>query len=585
MSADALIFNSVFPVWTVALVAIALLAFFLYGEVKRIHRFLIVRIAAQILIIASLAALVLRPSIRSEKNVGSALILTKGYEKKAADSLLNTYPLQVLRTFDAAPYPKSRLISSWHSLTRNKSDIRFVIGEGIPSFALEENLNFDFLPTKLPIGITRLNIEPLKAYQRNSIKGIIHTENDNAILKLLGPGGDEDSVQLKNKGSNPFTLTIKAGQPGKFIYQITLREETSTKTENLPVEVEEEKKLNILFVQPFPTFETRYLKNYLGEKGHAITLRYQVSKNVYRYEYANREKQSVPSLTATLLNSFDLLVITPAALQTLSSSEIRALDLSIKSGLGMLVLIDQKPVKNNLSVFPLQPVPAAHDTVTLSLPFEKEKITLPATPLRVNASPAIQSLFVDSDKKILSGYFYHGSGKTGFQFLNETYRLALEGRKNEYADIWSPLIGHTARSAESKFKVNINSSFPRYPDQPIDFEVISSLEPPKLYYDSTRIPLKEDVVVENIWHGTVWADHAGWHEFQFQDSSVFNFYVSAPKEWEALRIANQISQNKAYHSSHEIRQTSITEYHPLSPLLFFILFLLASGTLWLAAKL
>src|SRR6478609_5075568 len=165
MSADGIIFNSIFPVWITVSVALALLAFFIYNEINRKHRFLALRILAQIVIILSLVALTLRPSIKSEKTSGSALLLTAGYDKKVADSLIAKHRLRTVRMFNATPYPKSKLISSWHGLSKEQSDIRFVVGEGIPSFALAENegLNFNYVRSKKPIGITRLDLQPLKA--------------------------------------------------------------------------------------------------------------------------------------------------------------------------------------------------------------------------------------------------------------------------------------------------------------------------------------------------------------------------------------------------------------------------------------
>ncbi|HEY5825027.1 MAG TPA: hypothetical protein VIT44_11705, partial [Cyclobacteriaceae bacterium] len=83
---------------------------------------------------------------------------------------------------------------------------------------------------------------------------------------------------------------------------------------------------------------------------------------------------------------------------------------------------------------------------------------------------------------------------------------------------------------------------------------------------------------------TVWANRAGWHEFTLQDSSTFQFYVSANNEWNDLRAANQIRENSRYQSLNEVKSQLITDYQPISPLLFFLLFILASGTLWLVAK-
>jgi len=586
MNADGLIFYSVFPVWIVLGAASLLGAFFIWKEIQRRHRYLAWRIIAQLVVLLSLIGLILRPSMKTEKAIGAALLLTRGYDKNAADSLVRAIGLRTIRVFDAASYSNSETLSSWHLLQKDAKDIRFVLGEGIPASALDEfDLHFDYIKGTMPYGITQLSIEPLKKNQINFIQGQVNYNDGPATLKLVGPAGVEDSLQLKGQGTVPFSLSILARQEGKFIYQLNLiAGGKMIGSENLPVEILPEKKLTILFLQQYPSFETRYLKNYLGEKGHAVTMRYQVSKTVFRYEYANRDKQVFPKLSSQLLSGTDLLMTTPEALKDLSAGESQTLQTAMKEGLGVLLLFSQ-PVKELQKIFPYELIPVNTDTVSLASLQWKDKLTLPATPLRVNALPSIQALFKDKENKILSGYFYNGSGKTGFQFLNETYRLMLEGKVNEYARLWSPLIESTSRRKQENFKINITTPFPWFAEEPIHFEIISSSEAPELAYDSIRIPLKEDVGISQLWHGTVWVDHSGWHQLSLQDSTRFNFYVSAEKDWVTLNKTNLLLRNRTYRAEGRSGSSLITGYRPVSPLLFFLLFIFASGVLWLLAKL
>lgn len=586
MNADRLIFNSIFPVAIVIAVALLLGAFFIWKEFQRKHRYIALRIIAQLVIVFSLTALFLRPSIKVEKTVGSALLLTQGYDKKSADSLVDKFALRIIRAFDAASYPKSEVLSSWHSLQADAKDIRFVLGEGIPSAALEEyDLHFDYLKGKTPVGITQVNNEPFKSNQVNLIKGEINHDGP-ATLKLIGPGGAEDSVQLQSKGNVPFSLSAFAKQEGKFIYELKLTADGKLiESQKLPIEVLPEKKLNVLFVQQYPTFEARYLKNYLGEKGHAVIMRYQVSKNIFKYEYANKDKVVMPKLSEPILNALDLLITTPEALKDLSASELQVLETSVKKGLGLLLIFSQ-PVKNLQKFFPYELTAVNTDTVSLASAQWKGKLTLPATPLRVNESPAVIASLKDKNKKTLSGYFYTGAGKTGFQFLNETYRLMLEGKQNEYASLWSPLIEGTARKNQDKFKVHLTSPFPLFAEQPIHFEVISSsTEIPAIRYDSILIPLQEHVGIDQVWNGTIWTSHSGWQQLNLPDSSHFNFYVFGEGEWSTLHKMNLQHKNETYKAITESASSVITAYRPISLLFLFLLFVIASGTLWLLAKL
>jgi len=585
MNANGIRFDSFLPVWMVLSVAVLLGIFFVWKEFERKHGYRTLRIIAQIIAVISLTFLILRPSIKKEITTGSAILLTKGYDKHIADSLVSNLGLRVIRMYDADRFTRSKNVDSWHALNEDVNDIHFVLGEGIPAAALDEyNLHFNFIKGESSNGITQLNILPFKKNQLNFIQGRVKHE-ESAILKLIGPSGIEDSVQFNGKGQEAFSLSALAKQEGKFIYQLKLEANGKLlESGNLPIEVLPERKLNILFMQQYPTFEVRNLKNFLGEKGHAVTLRYQVSKNIYKYEYSNTENQIFSRLNNKVLDNIDLLITTPEALNDLSASEFQILQTSMEEGLGVIMSISQ-PLKKLGSIFPYELVPVNSDTVTLASEQWKEKFTFRSAAWRVKTSSAITGLFSDQDHNLISGYFYHGLGKVGFQLLSETYPILLKGKSQEYASLWSPLIEGTSRRRLENFKVHITSPFPVYPNEPIHFEVLSTTEAPELNFDNIRIPLKEDITVNQLWYGTVWAGASGWHQLSLQDSTKLNFYVSGKGEWQALRQVNQMQQNNTYLDSGDTFNQIVSEYQPVSMLLFFVLFILSSGGLWLLSKL
>jgi hypothetical protein len=582
-------FNPIFPIWITLTAAGILSVFFVYKEIQRTRQFVFLRVSLQLIVMLSLVGLILRPSYRGKGNSESILVLTNKYDSKKADSLVNKYSLKTFQTKDAAHFPNSEIIESWHQLADKAHSIQFVMGEGIPSYALDEfeGIKFKFISGNEPSGIIGLELKPLKVNILNILSGRFRTNGSDVTLQLLGPGGIEDSTTLNGNGVIPFSLTAKPKQSGKFIYQLITKENRKIiRSENLPVQIESDKQLNVLLIQSYPTFETRYLKNYLSEKGHSLLVRYQVSKNTFRYEFANRESGSIPVINASTLNSFDLVIISPEVFQSLSSSEQQALEASLKNGLGVLLMFNQTPGKKFKEFFTIETVAIKSDTTTFTLPNGKEKYTLPAIPIRVNKLPEVESLITDSKQQTLAGYFNVRYGKIGFQFLNETYRLALEGKANEYACLWSPLIDGVIRAKQEAFKIFIESSFPFYPNQPLKVNVVSySEKAPELSLDSIRVPLKEDVTINNYWHGEVWPTHAGWQAFTLQDSTQLNFYVSDNKEWNTLNINNQILKNLNFEMADRSTAPPVLSYNLVSPLIFFLLFLISSGLLWLLAKL
>ena len=154
------------------------------------------------------------------------------------------------------------------------------------------------------------------------------------------------------------------------------------------------------------------------------------------------------------------------------------------------------------------------DTVRLNL--RSSAYTFSTQPLAVIdiVEPVTQA-----KDRVLSGYVNKGAGRIAFQLLQETYRLVLEGKKIEYASLWSPLLERAARTLNPKFKMEIEQSFAIYPDEPLDVNVIAANTTPQLRNDGVLIPLREDVVIDDYWHGNTWDAEAGWHQFVFEQDS------------------------------------------------------------------
>ncbi len=579
-------FNPMFPVWLVVMLMLPLFFFFIWKEIKRSSKFLSLRIAAQMVVLLSILGILLKPEYPSEKKYSKFILLTPNYSKSKVDSLLTANPeLALMHVPETVGYRGSMLLSSYYKLGHLSEEIQFVLGEGIPIFALAlmDRKAYQFFPSTKPFGITQLQLSAIQANRQSSIQGKITTHGKSS-LKLVGPGGVEDSVSLKGKGIIPFMLHFKPKQAGKFVYAVCIEDSTGVRKEKLPIEVKEEQKLTILFLQKFPTFEVRQLKNFLAEKGHHIALRYQLSKSNYRFEFANLASIRIYPITASLLQSFDLVIADEEALESLSQLERNALVESIRTGMGMVLLLYKAEEKNKLreQFLSIEMKPVLKDTVVLTLP--NKHVNLPATPLKIVENTSVYPV-TKTKSRILSAYMYSGFGRIGFQLLQETYRISLEGNNDDYTSLWYSLIEKTARTKNENHKISLKKSFPIYPDEPIPVEIISSVtEPPALLSDQVALPLTEHILIDNIWLGKTWAPNHGWHTLS-TESSVTSYFVSEPKTWEALRITNQIEENEVKNAETIAPKRHVTSLQkPIAPLLFYMTFLIASGFLWLAPK-
>ena len=578
-------FDSIFPLWLIALMLVPLTGHLLWKEWGLPRRFQKIRCLAVLIMMISLSSILLQPKYRSAVS-SSIILLTPEYLDTTVDSILRANPdLTLMHIEHSKPY-KNSILLPYNDLSERGKEIRFVIGQGLPAYILDlsNNNDFDFIPSPLPKGITKLKPPTVATINRkNFIEGEVNTITDSSVIYLNGPGGKEDSVQLLNKGLNKFSFSFVPKQAGNLSYEVIHRDSISIKREIVPVCVEDARSLNILFIHHYPTFEIQYLKNFLEKENHHVVLRYQLSKNNFRHEYLNHDPLQIHRLTSELLDNFDLLITDREALGALSTTERGILKKSIQSGLGLLNLSGSFKDKRSDTFMPFKTVSVKTDTTVIKV--GSKLVTTPASETRVVFDPSVTT--VQKNKSgILSGYRFDGAGKIAFQFLQETYRLTLSGDSSVYSEVWSPLIEQIAKPRPQKSKIKIVTPFPWYENEPIDIQLISSKDDPQLLDDSVLLPLREDVIIDNVWNGRTWGASKGWHTLQNEDGSSMSYYVSQEGDLKSLSLANQIEKNKI--SKNAFSKTSEEKnivWKEIPPLLFYLLFLISAGFLWLAPKL
>lgn len=579
------VFNPIVSVWIVLVVLVLVTCVLLWIEWSRKLRYSAFRITAVVLLALALAGLFLKPGYYSSQS-NEIILLTPGYQAAVVDSLLRQNPsAKLMHLQQAKPYRNSELLESYQ-LHFNQNEIRYVVGQGLPVHALDaiKKKGFVFMASEPPDGIIEIALsQPVYPYQNNFVSGVVKNPPLDTWIFLDGPGGVEDSVFLEGSGEQFFKLSFKPKQEGFFLYTVTTKAgDDVPRVEKLPVHVSKPDTLTIMFVQDYPTFETQYLKNFLAKRHHKLILRYRLSKSMYRFEYVNTGPRPVNNLTPEVLGQFDVLVIDGESLQRLSRSEAAAVSEAINKGLGMLVLSPTNRIDNAL--FPFAQAVVKPDTAVVTV--NNKKLNLPALAQRIKKEQGITNV-VENQSGLLSGYRYKEFGKIGFQFLKETYRLSLSGDSITYSHLWIPLLSGISRTRNSEAKISVESSFPVYPDNPVSVKMISANEDIQLLLDSVPWPLQEDVFIDNVWSAKLWAGEPGWHVLATATGNEEFFYVSAPGEWPSVALANQIKANIRKSGSREERSDTQGDLirKEFNPLIFFLLFLLSAGFLWLVPKL
>jgi hypothetical protein len=378
-------------------------------------------------------------------------------------------------------------------------------------------------------------------------------------------------------------LDFSPKQSGALTYSLVVRDSARVSTtEPLPIVVEKENELRILVLASYPTFELQHLKRFLTDHNHRMVLRYQVSKNVFRYEFNNHERIAADRITPALLREFDLLIADEATIEGLGTPVAIQLTQAVRAGLGLITIGYPTRRRGQSSLFPFKGVAVQRDTAVLQISTESK--TLAARPFRIVPSERITPL-LENKGGLLTGVSSMGSGKIGFQLLTDTYRLALVGNSIAYSFVWTPFIEQVARPLDQPATIAIASAFPIYENEPIEIRLISLQEQPDLSADGISIPLREDALVDNFWHGRIWMEEPGWHALTANGIEQ-SYFVAEPGKWEALAAANRIRFNRlASQSTSAPTRLAAREWSDISLEYAFLLFLLAAGFLWLAPKL
>jgi hypothetical protein len=575
MNEFGLRFEPLFPVgWLLGFATISF-ALLVWLELSKKQKLIALRVAALFFMTLSVIGLILQPSFSSKQNQG-ALLLTRGYDRQKVDSVVTLHPeLRIDRTPSAGFFPNSHeLAENWGS--RNFS---YIIGEGLPVYALDEfsPSSFVFLPSQLPEGVVELNIPEMHSDRKHSLSGIFNT-NQKTKLKLIGPAGVEDSI-IVDQRKKAFTFSVTPKQPGLFIYQLVSEDSLGTKvSERLPIDVKSAAGLHILFLQDFPSSEFHYLKSFLAEDGHSIVVRTRTSRDNFTEEFINIPKFQLKNISVDLLNTFDLLFIDSKTIESLSTLEKSNLGQAVRNGLGLMVSGEHSKKKE---FYTLKGKEISADTAYVRL--KNKSYLLPAIPIEVSLGADTKSI-LENKKRALTGYRFFGAGKIGFQLLQETHRIRLEGNSDDYAAIWSELIEKISRKETRNFELKIDTHFPYYADEPISFSVVSAGGSPEVFSDGVKIPLSEDVIVDDYWQGKTWAGNPGWHQLRMVDSTTINYFVHEPSEWRTLRAAYSTSETRIAQNKTQENQSSSSERKPVSLFIFYFIFLLAGGFLWLAPK-
>ncbi|WP_216680633.1 hypothetical protein [Hymenobacter siberiensis] len=418
-----------------------------------------------------------------------------------------------------------------------------------------------------------------------------------AWVVLYAAGTGRDSVRLP-AGGGPFRLRYRPKAAGLATYELQLRRPGQPLlAEPVPVEITTPALPAVLLLTATPSFEFKFLKNYLAEAHYPVALRTSVSRGLVQTDFVNLPAQSLDRLTPALLARYAVVVADAATLGALSAAETQALQAALRAGrLGIVTLAEAAPLPRTAPAradFTVQPRPANVATQPLTWPDAPGEARA-ALPAQLQANPTLRALIIGPRQLLLAASRRVGLGFAVVSVVPETFHWGLQGHTAVYASYWNQLLTAAVPPAPAAATWHAGSRWPR-PAQPLTLHLAAAF-PTTLPTvaalaggPAVRLALRQDTRLPEWSTARFWPDTAGWHQMRGPSRIIHNFYVYPPTTWlgpeyqERQQAVAQLSNETQAPKAAETTQATVTEPWPAG--WFFGLFLLAAGYLWLEEKL
>ena len=351
----------------------------------------------------------------------------------------------------------------------------------------------------------------------------------------------------------------------------------------LPIHIIPEKQLQVVMLTAFPSFEFKYLKNYLAELNHQVLVRSQLTQGRFKYEYFNQERKPFNALATSSLNDLDLLILDAGAWQSLSRNEQNSIkDAVTQEGLGVFVMPSEELFYGS------QPLIDFKFTRTAQTEVELQDGTVVST-FGYYLNPATNfNATLKSGSQILAGQRFLGFGSVSTTVLSNTYALQLKGNQERYNTLWSALLTSVLKP-ESDMVFWEERERIGTPNEPYTINFRTAVSDFTLTdADGNPIPAAQHPDIPELWSATLYPEETGWFTLKFSSGDTVSepaYYMFAEADWQTLKAGALLKANKDFFNPTNKDVNEILVKHPINPLYFFVIFVLAMGYLWLEPKL
>lgn len=549
-----------------------LILLFLIFEWKRLDRsHFIIRGIVTFLAVLSLLMIYLEPYLYKLENNDLCLIFTDGSTHQ--DSLM-------------AAHPNSKIIQWSDSVAVERLTSQLIIdGFGIPDYDFWKLENREIIKLKVPRpgGIIDFYYNHKVQVGEQANFNFKVRDLQGHKLRLSALGSIVDSLTIDNDTEQIADLSFTPSVDGKYVFKIHLLDSANEliSAEKLPIKIMAEEKRKVLMLNKQPTFESRFLKNHLIENGHSVFARSEITTDRYNYESVGFDFKRLSQLTAEILNNFDLVILSSGAIKSLSSGQLNNLKNQVKTkGLSVMVLLDDFTIRLP-SWLRYETDKLTGNDKTLSINLEGENIEVDWPGFYLKQKHLSESVIDRNDVSYVLAKPY-GAGAVGITVLQNTYKLALSGKNEQYKILWNRVLSSVLKKEKSPISIEERLVFEHVP---LAIDVINKEESPELKYQNELLSLRQHEFVPDRWSATIWPKGRGWQKLQNRELESW-FYVYDASDWVASSQQRIWDTNRRKFINQKISDINQQKVKvPISLWWFYLLLLLSVGYLWLEPKL
>lgn len=542
------------------------------------------------------------PPTRSEEQpaVQTAVLLTDGYSPDTLRQLLRRAPSGTPVWRYTASAPDTPTLSNLPALRQRLPLLHtlHVLGQGLPPADAPSLRGLRVVahlpPPRAGFRSAAWPRQP-ELGQPWAVEGYFEGNRAPVWISLRAAGAPRDSVRVP-AGGGAFGLRFTPKAEGRALYTLVARSsDAGLIQEPVPLEVRPARPVRVLLLATAPSFEIRFLKNYLAAHQHTVAVRTGISRGLTQTEFLNlTTPPDLSKLTPALLTRFELVVADAGSLAALTGSEAGSLAQAVRAGrIGVLLLADAPTLPRSLpgaGSFQLVARPAATTPQLLSWPNAPSRLAA-ALPATLRSGPEVRPVVLAANQQLAVATRRVGLGQVAVTTLTETFPWVLQGQTAAYEAYWGHLLTALVPAMSASPSIQLKTNWPR-PDMPVEVQVTGAPATALSLREGNtttpvRVALRQDEYVPEWATAPYWPTAAGWHEAQAGAARQW-FYVFGSTEWggPARQEWLQTAATLAADAKPALESTSSTATPTAWPRWWgYLVFLLGAGLLWLEEKL